>query len=160
MRQASESLAGRVAYVNLEPIDALELPHQVGDTNRLWVRGGFPESVLASNDSASLEWRRDFIRSYLERDVPMFAPRMPAETIGRLWTMLAHAIYSLNTGENRKWPLRSSDRPRLRCCVVSISRVKFESEESYLVHGGDGTWPEADGVTAIGLVELMRKLST
>jgi uncharacterized protein len=91
MRQASESLAGRVAYVNLEPIDALELPHQVGNTDRLWVRGGFPNSVLASNDSASLDWRRDFIRSYLERDVPMFAPRMPAETIGRLWTMLAHA---------------------------------------------------------------------
>ena len=54
MRQASESLAGRVAYVNLEPIDALELPHQVGDTDRLWVRGGFPDSVLASNDGASL----------------------------------------------------------------------------------------------------------
>jgi uncharacterized protein len=91
MRPASGSLAGRVAYVNIEPIDALELPHQVGDTNRLWVRGGFPESVLASNDSACLDWRRDFIRSYLERDVPMFAPRMPAETIGRLWTMIAHA---------------------------------------------------------------------
>jgi predicted AAA+ superfamily ATPase len=90
MQQASESLAGRVAYVNLEPIDALELPHQVGETDRLWVRGGFPESVLASDDEASLDWRRDFIRSYLERDVPMFAPRMPAETIGRLWTMLAH----------------------------------------------------------------------
>jgi predicted AAA+ superfamily ATPase len=85
------SLAGRVAYVNLEPIDALELPHQVGDTDRPWVRGGFPDRVLASNDVASLDWRRDFIRSYVERDVPMFAPRMPAETIGRLWTMLAHA---------------------------------------------------------------------
>jgi predicted AAA+ superfamily ATPase len=46
--------------------------------------------VLASADTASLDWRRDFIRSYLERDVPMFAPRLPTETIGRLWTMLAH----------------------------------------------------------------------
>jgi predicted AAA+ superfamily ATPase len=56
----------------------------------LWLRGGFPDSLLATDDTQSLDWRRDFIRSYLERDVPMFAPRLPAETIGRLWTMLAH----------------------------------------------------------------------
>jgi hypothetical protein len=55
------------------------------------VRGGFPESVLAEDDTESLNWRRGFVRSYLERDVPMFAPRLPAETVGRLWTMLAHA---------------------------------------------------------------------
>lgn len=91
MRQASESLAGRVAYIDLAPMDALEFPAQVGDTDRLWTRGGFPDSLLAENDGASLNWRRAFIRSYLERDVPMFAPRMPAETIGRLWTMLAHS---------------------------------------------------------------------
>jgi predicted AAA+ superfamily ATPase len=91
MRQASETLAGRVAYVDLSPIDALELPPQVGDVNRLWTRGGFPESLLTPDDEASMNWRRSFIRSYLERDVPMFAPRLPAETIGRLWTMLAHA---------------------------------------------------------------------
>jgi len=91
MRQASESLAGRVAYVDMAPVDALELPKQVGDVNRIWTRGGFPESLLADNDATSLAWRRAFIRSYLERDVPMFAPRLPAETIGRLWTMLAHA---------------------------------------------------------------------
>jgi predicted AAA+ superfamily ATPase len=90
MRQASETLAGRVAYVNLGPIDALEYSSQVGNTDRLWLRGGFPESVLASSDAASLDWRRDFVRSYLERDVPMFAPRLPPETIGRLWTMLAY----------------------------------------------------------------------
>lgn len=91
MRQASESLAGRVVYMELAPVDALELPPQVGDIDRLWTRGGFPESLLAPDDEASLSWRRAFIRSYLERDVPMFAPRLPAETIGRLWTMLAHA---------------------------------------------------------------------
>lgn len=91
MRQASESLAGRVAYLELSPIDALELPRRVGDVNRLWTRGGFPESLLAHDDETSINWRRSFIRSYLERDVPMFAPRMPAETVGRLWTMLANA---------------------------------------------------------------------
>jgi hypothetical protein len=91
MQQASESLAGRVAYTELQPIDCLELPKAVGDFNRLWSRGGFPESLLAADDGRSMSWRRAFIRSYLERDVPMFAPRLPAETIGRLWTMLAHA---------------------------------------------------------------------
>ncbi|MGH8228578.1 MAG: ATP-binding protein [Steroidobacteraceae bacterium] len=91
MRQASETLAGRIAYAELAPIDASELPPEVRTCDRLWTRGGFPDSLLAAADAASLDWRRAFIRSYLERDVPMFAPRMPAETIGRLWTMLAHA---------------------------------------------------------------------
>ncbi|HEY5569397.1 MAG TPA: ATP-binding protein [Gammaproteobacteria bacterium] len=91
MKQSSETLAGRVAYAELAPIDVLELPARVGDVNRLWSRGGFPESLLAADDNTSLAWRRAFVRSYLERDVPMFAPRLPAETIGRLWTMLAHA---------------------------------------------------------------------
>lgn len=90
MRQASETLAGRVEYIELAPIDALELPKRIA-INRLWVRGGFPDSLLAHDDASSLRWRRSFIRSYLERDLPMFAPRLPAETIGRLWTMLAHA---------------------------------------------------------------------
>jgi uncharacterized protein len=91
MRQASETLAGRVEYVELAPLDILELPESAAEARRLWVRGGFPESLLAQDDAVSLRWRRSFIRSYLERDVPMFAPRLPAETIGRLWTMLAHA---------------------------------------------------------------------
>src|SRR5262245_49218161 len=91
MRQASETLAGRVEYIELAPLDALELPRSIGSPERLWIRGGFPESILADDDTESLRWRRAFIRSYLERDVPMFAPRLPAETVGRLWTMLAHA---------------------------------------------------------------------
>jgi predicted AAA+ superfamily ATPase len=90
MRQASETLAGRVAYLDLAPFDVSEIGAARRGERELWVRGGFPESLLAANDRASLEWRRDFIRSYLERDVPMFAPRLPAETVGRLWTMLAH----------------------------------------------------------------------
>jgi len=94
MRQASESLAGRVSYLELAPIDALELP-RAGRLSRLWLRGGFPESLLARSDARSLDWRREFIRSYVERDVPMFAPRLPAATIGRLWTMLAHSQATL-----------------------------------------------------------------
>jgi predicted AAA+ superfamily ATPase len=88
MQQSSETLAGRVAYVDLGPIQALEWASTELDT--LWLRGGFPDSLLAANDAASLRWREDFVRSYLQRDVPMFAPRLPAETVGRLWTMLAH----------------------------------------------------------------------
>jgi hypothetical protein len=91
MRQARESLAGRAAYVELSPVDRAELPARAIGTDRLWVRGGFPLSLLARSDALSIDWRRQFIRSYLERDVPMFAPRMPAETIGRFWGMLAHA---------------------------------------------------------------------
>ena len=88
MQQSSETMAGRVAYVDLGPIQALEWESTALDT--LWLRGGFPDSLLASNEAASLRWREDFVRSYLQRDVPMFAPRLPAETVGRLWTMLAH----------------------------------------------------------------------
>lgn len=88
MQQSSETLAGRVAYVDLGPIKALEWKST--DLDTLWLRGGFPDSLLAANDAASLRWREDFVRSYLQRDVPMFAPRLPAETVGRLWTMLAH----------------------------------------------------------------------
>ena len=90
MRQSSETLAGRVAYLDICPVDILEAIAADIDVNTLWVRGGFPESLLAFDSSTSLAWRRDFIRSYLERDVPMFAPRMPVQALGRLWTMLAH----------------------------------------------------------------------
>jgi predicted AAA+ superfamily ATPase len=273
MRQASESLAGRVAYVNLGPIDGLEYPVQVGNTDRLWLRGGFPESVLASSDAASLDWRRDFVRSYLERDVPMFAPRLPAETIRRLWTMLAHAqgtplnqarlasslgvtspsvgryvdllvdlllvrrlrpwagnvgkrlvrmpkayirdsglahaLLDIETWEGvlghpvagaswegfvienliaaageRRAPYfyRTEDgaeidllferggKPEIaveikRSSAPTLSRGFYSArqalkvKESYLVHGGTETWPESDGVTAISLVALMRKLA-
>lgn len=90
MRQAAESLAGRVAYLDLASLTLDEtLPAGI-DESGLWLRGGFPESLLAADDRTSLDWRRDFIRSYLERDVPMFAPRLPVATVGRLWTMLAH----------------------------------------------------------------------
>jgi predicted AAA+ superfamily ATPase len=88
LRQTGESLAGRISYLELGPFDALEVDPEAIDT--LWVRGGFPRSFLAATDSLSTEWRRDFIRTYLERDVPQFGLRIPAETLRRFWTMLAH----------------------------------------------------------------------
>lgn len=88
LRQASESLAGRIAYLELTPFDVLEIGGS--QTETLWLRGGFPGSMLADNDSNSLRWRQDFIRTYLERDIPQFGPRIPAETLRRFWSMLAH----------------------------------------------------------------------
>jgi len=93
LRQSGESLAGRVAYLEMAPVDGSEVPVESIDT--LWARGGFPDSYLASSDDGSLRWRRDFIRSYLERDIPMLGPRIPTETMRRFWTMLAHHQSSL-----------------------------------------------------------------
>lgn len=90
LRQSGESLAGRIEYVHLGPLNVLEIPNNEQDINRLWVRGGFPDSYLAKNDTDSFQLRRGFIRTYLERDVPQFGPRIPAEILERLWTMLAH----------------------------------------------------------------------
>lgn len=88
LRQSSQSLAGRIRYLELAPLDAAEVGRE--RVNALWLRGGFPESLLAPSDAASLRWREDFIRSYLERDIPQLGPRIPATTLRRLWTMLAH----------------------------------------------------------------------
>ena len=92
LKQASETLAGRIAYVDMTPVSIDEaLAYDPGSLDRLWLRGGFPDSLLARSDPASLAWRADFIRSYLERDIQQFATGVSAQTIGRLWTMLAHA---------------------------------------------------------------------
>ena len=77
--------------MNLTPLHALEIGSGQDDLNRLWVRGGFPDSYLAMDDADSFDLRWDFIRTYLERDVPMFGPRIPAETLENLWIMLAHS---------------------------------------------------------------------
>ena len=93
MQQSSESLAGRVAYVELPPLQAPEIfTHQpsVADLNALWVRGGFPMSWLAPSDADSMTWREVFMATYLEKDIPALGPRIPATTLRRLWTMLAH----------------------------------------------------------------------
>ncbi len=113
LRQSGETLAGRVAYLELPPITAPEwlaspeaaahrsraaagpaaavlTPLDQRALDRLWLRGGFPESLLASSNARSLRWRQDFIRTYLERDIPQLGPRIAAETLRRFWTMLAH----------------------------------------------------------------------
>jgi predicted AAA+ superfamily ATPase len=92
LQQSSESLAGRIAYLELHPVDALEYAgNSLDKLNTLWLRGGFPESLLSASDIDSLNWRHDFIKTYLERDIPQLGPRIPAETLERFWTMLAHS---------------------------------------------------------------------
>lgn len=93
LKQSSESLAGRIRYLELGPLDAGEVG--ASRLDQLWLRGGFPESLLADSDAASLRWRMDFVRTYLERDIPQLGPRIPAETLRRLWTMLSHQQGSL-----------------------------------------------------------------
>ena len=89
LRQSSESLAGRIAYLELAPLDVREVGSE--QQSRLWIRGGFPRSFMAESDQDSAVWRENFIRTYLERDIPFLGPRIPAETLRRFWTMLAHS---------------------------------------------------------------------
>ena len=92
LRQSGETLAGRIEYIDMEPLNILEIAiNGKSDFKKLWVRGGFPDSYLAENDEDSYVYRRNFIRTYLERDVPQFGPRIPAQTLERLWIMLAHS---------------------------------------------------------------------
>ncbi len=87
LKQSGESLAGRIAYHELNPLQPFEV---VDKMEKLWLRGGFPDSFLATTEQKSLSWRANFIRTYLERDIPQFGPRIAAETLRRFWTMLAY----------------------------------------------------------------------
>ena len=100
LKQSGESLAGRIEYVELSALNILETAKPLLDLNTLWLRGGFPDSFLAESDLDSFSLRSSFIRSYLERDIPMFGLRIPAETMERLWTMLAHNQGTLLNSSN------------------------------------------------------------
>ena len=97
LRQTSESLAGRIQFLELGPFQPQEIGEAADDAtiSKLWLRGGFPRSYLANDDAMSRHWRNDFISSYLERDIPQFGIRVPSETLRRFWTMLAHSHGSL-----------------------------------------------------------------
>ncbi|MCG3135256.1 MAG: hypothetical protein HMLKMBBP_02781 [Planctomycetes bacterium] len=88
LRQSSETLAGRIAFVELGPFALDEVGAAAAD--RLWLRGGFPRSFLAPGDAESARWRRDFARTFVERDIPQLGSTIPAATLSRFWAMLAH----------------------------------------------------------------------
>lgn len=93
LQQSSESLAGRIRYLELNPfsVNELNLNDPLGfNLEKLWFRGGFPDSYLAESESQSQNWRRDFISTYVEKDIPLFGPQVPATRMKRFWSMLAH----------------------------------------------------------------------
>ncbi len=91
LQQSAESLAGRISYLQLTGFTPQEVEAETGDALKaLWARGGFPGSFGASSQKASTRWRNSFISTYLERDIPQLGPRIPAATLRRFWTMLAH----------------------------------------------------------------------
>lgn len=90
-RQASESLAGRIAYHELYPFSILEVPSSEDkQLKSLWIRGGYPNSFLAPSDELSLQWRKEFIQTHLERDLPNLGVRIHVATLDRFWRMLGH----------------------------------------------------------------------
>lgn len=126
LHQSGETLAGRIAYLELGPLNVLET--SLGSMDALWVRGGFPQSLTAPSDARSLRWRENFIRSYLERDIPQFGPRIAAETLRRFWTMLAHhqggllnvAQLARNLGVDGKTALSYTD---LLCDLLLLRKL-------------------------------------
>lgn len=93
IQHSTETLAGRIRYLELSPFSIPEIYRndpQGFDIDKLWLRGGFPDSYLADDDDESWDWRSDFIASYVERDIPLMGPRVPAERMKRFWNMLAH----------------------------------------------------------------------
>jgi predicted AAA+ superfamily ATPase len=92
IKQSSETLAGRISYFELTPFVLKEVSedHHLKTLRKLWLRGGFPRSYLAPNEKESIEWRLDFIRTFLERDIPQLGFRTPAKTIERFWRICAH----------------------------------------------------------------------
>jgi len=90
LQQSAESLAGRIAYLELPPIHLDEARTSGIDLDTLWLRGGFPQSLLAASDTASLQWRGDFLQTFLARDLPQLGVTIPSQTLGRFWRMCAH----------------------------------------------------------------------
>lgn len=129
LRQSSETLAGRIAYRDMTPLSVLEIENTLPNREKIWLRGGFPESYLADSDQDSYDLRKDFIRTYLERDIPLFGPRVPATTLERLWTMLAHRQGSLLNASELARSLEISAQSVTRyidllCDLLLVRRLK------------------------------------
>ncbi len=107
-RNTSESLAGRVEFVDLHGFDVSETGEE--QLNRLWLRGGFPLSYLAKNEEDSVAWRDGFIRTFLQRDIPQFGITIPGETLRRFWTMLAHSNGQLLNSSRLAGSMGMSDK--------------------------------------------------
>ena len=134
-RQASETLAGRIAYLELAPFIATEIASVKGkDLNTLWLRGGFPESFLAADESRSFQWRTQFIQTYLERDVPTLGPRIPAQSLHRFWQMLAHSQGQLLNASQIAQANSISGQTVARYLDLMVDLLLVRRLEPYLVN--------------------------
>ncbi|MCK4578196.1 MAG: ATP-binding protein [Candidatus Marinimicrobia bacterium] len=110
--QSSETLAGRISYIEMS---GFLLEHLAGvDVKKLWIRGGFPRSFLAKNENSSFQWRRDFVTTFLERDIPNLGINIPARTLRRFWIMLAHYHGQIFNASEIGRSLRTSDNTARR----------------------------------------------
>jgi len=134
LRQSGESLAGRIRYLELAPLDVLEVG--TDGWEKLWLRGGFPESFLAADEAASMEWRNDLIRTYLERDIPQLGPRIPAETLRRFWTMLAHTQGGIHNASQIAASLELSAQTIGRYTDLMVDLLLVRRLQPYLVNVG------------------------
>ncbi|MES2944871.1 MAG: ATP-binding protein [Pseudomonadota bacterium] len=134
MQQSGESLAGRISYIDMTPLSVLEVPRNALET--LWVRGGFPDSFLASDEAHSLDWRKDLLRTYLERDVPMFGSRIPAETLRRFWTMLAHNQGALHNASRLASGLEVSSQTISRYTDLLVDLLLVRRLQPYHTNSG------------------------
>lgn len=134
MRQSGESLAGRISYIDMTPLTVQEVPADALEA--LWVRGGFPDSFLALDERLSMDWRKDLLRTYLERDVPMFGSRIPAETLRRFWTMLAHNQGALHNASRLGANLEVSSQAVSRYTDLLVDLLLVRRLQPYHVNGG------------------------
>lgn len=134
LHQSGESLAGRISYIDMTPLTVSEV---AGDAQEaLWVRGGFPDSFLAPDERQSLDWRKDLLRTYLERDVPMFGSRIPAETLRRFWTMLAHSHGGLHNASRLGAGLEVSSQAVSRYTDLLVDLLLVRRLQPYHVNVG------------------------
>jgi len=151
VNKSGESLAGRISYINMSPLILSEVGNTQANLTQLWLRGGFPQSFLARTEKQSMAIRKDFIRTYLERDVPMFAERVPAESIGRLWTMLANnqgtLLNSSELGRSLSFSTQTTNRyidllvdllliRRLQPYVANVNKRLTKSPKVYIRDSG------------------------
>ena len=134
MQQSGESLAGRISYIDMTPLSVLEVTRETLES--LWIRGGFPDSFLASDEAHSLDWRKDLLRTYLERDVPMFGSRIPAETLRRFWTMLAHNQGALHNASRLASGLEVSSQTISRYTDLLVDLLLVRRLQPYLTNSG------------------------
>jgi hypothetical protein len=134
MQQSGESLAGRISYIDMTPLDVREVA--ADSLEKLWLRGGFPDSFLATDEGQSLRWRKDLLRTYLERDVPMFGSRVPSETLRRFWTMLAHNQGSLINASRLAAGLEVSSQTVSRYTDLLVDLLLVRRLQPYHVNVG------------------------